>query len=107
MSQLLQVASRKGNISIFGVPPAFFDQGIPYAGADQLSYEQTGAIDHYHQGLPFTASGALAATLAGTPVRFYAGVPYSSTGHVCFGNGATAYHNTGIAYTALGQIKIT
>lgn len=106
MSQLLQVATRKGNVSIFAGPPVFFDQGIPYADIDQIAIAPSGVIDHYHQGLPFTSTGELAAVVGVAVVRFGSGgAPFSATGHLCFGTGAIDHYSAGIPYTVNGQIK--
>lgn len=107
MSQLLQVATRKGTISVFQADPEFFDQGLPYVDAGQIAYENLGAIDHYHQGLPFTAAGRLAAVLNGIVARYGSGsAPFSVGGHLVFGTGGVDHYSAGIPYTVSGQIAV-
>ncbi len=113
MSQLLQVASRRGGFEILdGVaPPTFFDQGIPYfddEGVQRLAVQIAGVIHHYHQGLPFTADGRLAAA-SDKPVDRIApgGAPFEAvTNFLVFGSGGIDHYAAGIPYTAANQLAV-
>ncbi len=113
MSQLLQVATRGGTISILdgAGAPDFYDQGIPYdfdEGINKVAVTIAGIIDHYYQGIPFTAVGRLAAS-SDKPVGFFGSgaAPFEDvTEFLIFGSGATANFSAGIPYTADGQIGV-
>ncbi len=111
MSQLLQIATRGGQIiALSGLgPPDFVDQGIPFVddeGVIKLALDIGGAIAYHHQGLPFTGAGRLAST-NDKPVEYYGsgGAPFDSTGLLVFGSGAIDHHSAGIPYTVDGQIS--
>ncbi len=107
MSQLLQVATRSGVITIEALNPATFDQGIPYTASGAVAYENLGGIDHHHQGLPFTAASRLAGVLNGVVDSIQpGGIPITVNGHIVFGTGAIDHYSAGIPYTATSQIKV-
>lgn len=111
MSQLLQVATRKGGaipIADGTIAPVFVDQGIPYAAAGQLAVDDAGVIDHHWQGLPFTAIGRLAVDIEGVVTRIApGGAPFTATGLMAFGVGAVDHYSAGIPYTAENRIKFS
>ena len=111
MSQLLQVATRGGQIlALSGVTaPDYFDQGIPYIsdeGVTKVAVEIAGIIDHYHQGLPYTAVGRLAVT-NDKPVDYFGSgsAPFDVSNLLDFGSGPVEHHSAGIPYTVQGQIS--
>ena len=97
----------KNNIVVEAADPTRFDQGIPFTASGAVSYENLGAIDHYHQGLPFTIAGALAGSLNGAVDHYGSGAaPFTAAGHLVFGNGPVDHYSAGIPYTATNQIKV-
>ncbi len=109
MSQLLQIATRKGGaVAAFNAltAPAFFDQGIPFDSAGQIAVDNVGGIDHFWQGLPFTAVGRLVSAIDVAVDRIApGGAPFTAAGRLVFGNGAVDHYSHGIPYTITNQIK--
>jgi hypothetical protein len=109
MSQLLQVATRKGFISVLdgATVPFNIDQGIPFSTIGQIEVANLGVINHYHQSLPFTANGRLCTSLNDVVVRVApGGIPVNAAGLVCLGSGAISHYSAGIPYTANQQIAV-
>ncbi len=110
MSQLLQIATRKGGavpIADGIIAPLFVDQGIPYAAAGQLAVDDGGIIDHYHQGLPFTAIGRLAVAQEGVVDHITSSAPFTVAGLLAVGVGVIDHYSAGIPYTVGNQIKFS
>jgi len=106
MSQLLQVATRSGQLPIvIGVAaPSHVSQGIPY-DANGVAVDSVSAVNHYHQGLPFTANGRIRVS-SGLPTYFGSGAaPFRPLG-LAIQLTATNHYATGIPYSATSSLSV-
>jgi len=108
MSQLLQVATRGGSISVTDehIPPAYFAQGLPFELDGTLAVDHVGLISHVHQGLPFSPTGRLVVSFGGVVTRIGdGGAPFTADNHLALEDAAVSFYASGIPYTSSGQIS--
>ena len=105
MSQLLQLATRSGDLAtVDGVAaPEYVSQGLPF-DATGLAVDTASPIAAYHQGLPFTENGRLAVTQdAGSKDFGSGGAPFVN-GRLSMDTAPVARVQAGAPYTSASAL---